>query len=266
MRTVKAIHIAPVKSLGLEYPDTVHVGSKGVLEDRRFYLIDPSGKLLTQREIGQLVQVKAEYHIDPEWLGLRFPDGANLEGPIETGEPVVTRMWGRHVQGHVVVGDWSRVLSDFCLEPVRLVMSNEPGQCYDEFPISFMSQASVQELSQQPGATVAFDSRRFRPNFLLEGCEPHEEDTWLDGIIQIGEELRLRVIARDPRCAITTHDPATGERDVDTLRLIINYRPNPRAAYFGVYGIVERPGTVSLGDSVTAPVKASSASSGQAPS
>lgn len=253
MIAVEAIHIAPVKSLGLVHPRTVHVDLRGIVEDRRLHLINERGRLLTQREVGQLVQLKAEYQIDLEWLVLRFPNGASLEGPLEPGGPVTTQIWGRYVPGHLVMGDWNSALSDFCRQPVRLVRSDEPGQCYDEYPISIMSQASVAMLSQQSRPVgMTLDSRRFRPNFFLAGCQPHEEDTWLGGIIQIGEELRLRVVARDPRCAITTHDPDTGERDVDTLRLILNYRPNPRAAYFGVYGIVERPGTVSLGDIVNA--------------
>ena len=251
IRTVDAINIAPVKSLGLVHPHTVHVDSTGIVEDRRLYLINPEGRLLTQRELGRLVQIKAEYQIEPEELRLRFPDGTSMDGPLVLGEPAVTTMWGRSVPGHVVTGDWSSTLSGFCQEQLTLVRSDHPGQCYDEYPVSIISKASVQLLNQHPSATVTLDSRRFRPNFLISGCEPHEEDTWLGGLIQIGEELRLGVAARDPRCAITTHDPDTGERDVDTLRLILSYRPSPRAAYFGVYGIVERPGTVFLGDVVT---------------
>ncbi len=38
--------------------------------------------------------------------------------------------------------------------------------------------------------------------------------------------------------------------NLDTLRIILSYRPNSMAAYFGVYAIVERPGSVSVGDSV----------------
>ena len=251
MRSVKAIHIAPVKSLGLTYPNTVHVSPRGIVEDRRLHLISSNGRLLTQRETGRLVQVKSEYCADPEWLRLSFPDGASMEGTLEPGEPIVTRIFGRNVPGHVLTGDWSSALSDFCQEYVSLVRSDRPGQCYDEYSVSIMSQASVQKLSEQPGSTMTPDSRRFRPNFLLEGCEAHEEDAWLGGLIQIGSELRLRVVARDPRCAITTHDPTTGEHDVDTLRLTLGYRPSPRAAYFGVYGIVEQPGSISLGDIVT---------------
>ena len=251
MKSVKAIHVAPVKSLGLMYPNTVQVSPRGIVEDRRLHLISSNGRLLTQRETGRLVQVKSEYCADPEWLRLTFPDAVSLEGTLELGEPVVTRIFGRDVQGHVVTGDWSNALSDFCQESVGLVRSDRSGQCYDEYPISIMSQASVQKLSEQPGSIMTPDSRRFRPNFLIEGCEAHEEDTWLGGLVQIGPELRLRVVARDPRCVITTHDPTTGEHDVDTLRLILSYRPSPGAAYFGVYGIVEQPGSISLGDIVT---------------
>ena len=251
MPTVAAIAIAPVKSLGLVHPQSVHIGPQGILEDRRLHLIDYQGKLLTQREVGKLVQVKAEYQIAPERLRLVFPDGSRLKGPLERGEPVITEIWGRRVPGHLVAGGWSQALSDFCQQPVSLVRSNQPCQCYDEYPVSLLSQASVEELSRQSRlGEMPLDTRRFRPTFLLVGCEAHEEDGWLGGVIQIGDAVRLRVVARDPRCAIATHDPQTGERDFDTLRLILGYRPHPRAAYFGVYGIVEHPGQVSLGDMV----------------
>ena len=253
MITVEAMHLAPVKSLGLVHPHSVHVDRRGIAEDRRLYLIDQQGQLVTQRTHGALVQVIPHYQGQPAWLSLRFPDGLSLAGPLTPGEAVVTQIWGRYVRGRVVHGAWDQALSDVCGEAVRLVRSDEPGQCYDEYPVSLLSQASLAYLSQQAGETVSFDSRRFRPNFLLRGCTPHQEDEWLGGVIQLGSEVRLRVMARDPRCAIITLDPTTGQRTVDTLRLIRRYRPSPRAAYFGVYGIVEHPGRVAVGDVVTAP-------------
>ena len=252
MKTVEAIHISPVKSLGLANPDAVHVSLKGIVEDRRLFLVNSHGRLLTQREVGRLVQIQAVYHADPESLKIVMPDGSTIVGSLEIGEPVVTRMWGRNVPGRVVTGDWHDAFSDFCGEPVWLVKSDDSGQCYDEYPISILSDASVQGLNGLPDAEVTFDSRRFRPNFLIGGCEPHEEDSWLGEVIQIGEELLLRVVARDPRCVITSRNPDTGEADSDTPGLIMNYRPGPGVAYFGVYGIVERPGKVSLGDTVAA--------------
>ncbi len=106
-------------------------------------------------------------------------------------------------------------------------------------------------LAGQAAGSADLDHRRFRPSLLLQGGDPHQEDSWLGGRIQVGTELRLIVAAPDPRCAIITQDPDTGRRDLDLLRLILEYRPSPRNAYFGVYGLVEQPGTVSVGDEVS---------------
>ena len=36
----------------------------------------------------------------------------------------------------------------------------------------------------------------------------------------------------------------------DTPRLMLSYRPSARAPYFGIFGMVEVPGSVSVGDHV----------------
>ncbi len=230
MITVSAIHIAPVKALGLAHPSAVQVGPQGIVEDRRFFLIDRLGRLVTQREMGCLVQVKAEYTEDSRWLRIRFPNGDSQEGPVELGPAIGTHIWGRRVVGQLVAGNWSAALSEFCGAAVSLVISDGPGQCYDEFPISILSQESLERLGQQAGEGATFDSLRFRPNFLLQGCKPHEEDSWLSRTIGIGRELRVLLTAADPRCTIVTQDPLTGKPDVDTLSLIRGYRSDPRTA------------------------------------
>jgi uncharacterized protein YcbX len=255
--TVKAIYTAPVKSLALQQPEKVHVGFRGIAEDRRLYLINGEGKLLTQRELGRLVQVKTEYLIEPESpesesLRLTFPNGDTCQGPINRGRGISTMIWGRRVRGHLVNGGWNEALSQFCGEPVQMVTSDDAGQAFDEFPVSIVSEASLQRLTEEASSQTNFQgsltSTRFRPNFLLGGCHPHEEDSWLSGVIQVGDELRLQPVMPDPRCSIITQNPTTGERDVDTLRLIMGYRPSPRNAYFGIYAIVENPGVVSVRD------------------
>lgn len=266
MISVDNIYISPVKSLGLLEPDRVHVQPNGITEDRRLYIIDGNGAVLTQRQMGPMVKVQAHYDATEEELTLRFPPpdsrdpgqsgveaGKELSGTIRLGEPVVSRMWGRQVLGRLVEGDWSKALSEFCCRRVHLVQSDQPGQCYDEYPVSLVSQASLDFLGKQWGNSHGFESKRFRPNFLLGGCEPHQEDDWIGEIIRLGPDLVIQVVARDPRCDITTHSPETGERDIDTLRLILSYRPNARAPYFGVYGVVVRPGVVSVGDQVVTP-------------
>ena len=257
--TVKAIYTAPVKSLALQQPEKVHVGFRGIDVDRRLYLINAEGKLLTQRQSGRLVQVKAEYLIEPESLEsdslrLTFPNRDTCQGPITQGKGIVTMIWGRRVKGHLVNGVWNEALSQFCGEPVQIVTSDDAGQAFDEFPVSIVSEASLQRLTEEASIQTNFrgslTGTRFRPNFLLGGCHPHEEDSWLSGVIQVGDDLRLKPVTLDPRCSIITQNPTTGERDIDTLRLIMSYRPSPRNTYFGIYAIVENPGIVSVGDEV----------------
>ncbi len=62
----------------------------------------------------------------------------------------------------------------------------------------------------------------------------------------------LRITLQDARCAMTTHDPDTGETDLDTLRTLIAYRGlrDGKYADFGVLGDVVTPGTIRLGDEV----------------
>lgn len=115
--------------------------------------------------------------------------------------------------------------------------SAEAVQAFDEFPVSIVSEASLQRLTQEAYRQTEFqgslNGTRFRPNLLLTGYHPHEEDSWLNGVIQIGDELRLQPVMPDPRCSVITLNPPTGERDVDTLRLIMGYRPSPRNTISG---------------------------------
>jgi uncharacterized protein YcbX len=95
------------------------------------------------------------------------------------------------------------------------------------------------------------DGRRFRMLIHAAGCEPHEEDAWIGRRVRVGEAL-VSLRGAVARCAITTRDPATGERDLDTLRLIRSYRGlNAKGQLdFGVYGEVEEPGRVRVGDPI----------------
>lgn len=248
---LKAINIAPVKSLGLSHPATVHVGECGIVEDRRFYVIDDRGRLMTQRQISRMVQVNASYRLEPETLSLSFPDGSTVEGPLDSEDSVATFIFGRMIKGNVLAGDFNEALSTFCGADLRLVKSEKPGQAQDAYPISILSQGSLDQLASEAGLSSPLDNRRFRPNFLVDNSTPHEEDTWVGSDVSIGDQVRIDIVSRDPRCAITTHDPNTGQRDLNTLRVILSYRPDPQAAYFGVYGSVLSPGSVSLGDRVT---------------
>ena len=250
MASVGAIYTATVKSLALEQRTSVFVGPAGIADDRRFHLIDGGGRLLTQRQRPRLALVTAAYEPANGHLTLTFPDGDEIAGTVDSGETVRTAIWGRMVPGQVVTGDWNDALSRYCGGPVRLVKTDDVGLSFDEYPLSVLSQASIDYLGRRTAGAKDFEAKRFRPNFLINECSPHEEDFWLGGVVAIGAELRLRVVAPDPRCAITTVDPETGQRDFDMPRFLLSYRPAARAPYFGVYAAVETPGSVTVGDSV----------------
>ena len=250
MPGIKAIYTAAVKSLALQARTQVSVGPSGIVEDRRFHLISGNGGLVTQRQRPELALVSASYDVETDTLSMVFPGGQEFSVPPELGEPVRTLIWGRLVPGNVIPGDWNAALSELCRGPVRLVRTGDSGLSFDEFPVSLLSQASLDFLEQRAGGEMPFDARRFRPSFLLDGCAVHEEDSWLGSVVAVGPELRIRVVAPDPRCAITTVNPETGKRDFDTPRLLLTYRPATRAPYFGVYAVVETPGVVSVGDEV----------------
>jgi uncharacterized protein YcbX len=88
--------------------------------------------------------------------------------------------------------------------------------------------------------------------FDLDGCSVHEEDTWSGRRVRIGGAV-IRVGGGVGRCAVTTRDPDTGMRDLDTLRLLRAYREplGDGEIPFGVYAVVEQPGVVRVGDEVT---------------
>ena len=251
---VTRFSIAPVRSLGLEHPAAIDLTTKGVVEDRRFYVIDQDGRLVDRLVSARLVQVAA--HTDPEagHLRLTFPDGSVVEDRVQLGGAVETYVYGRVAAGHVVVGPWAVALEPYARRWVRIVRADQPGGTRDGAHASLVSRASVDAISAA-AEVPDVDSRRFRMLIEIDGTAAHEEDSWLGGRVAVGEAT-LRINRRVARCAITTQDPDTGERDLDTLRAIIQYRglmPDKHGApkaMFGVLGDVDQPGRVRLGDAV----------------
>lgn len=250
MPRVARLSIAPVKSLGLLHPESVTLTKRGVAEDRRFYLVDATGRLMDRLVIGSLVQVGA--WTDPAGTSLRltFPDGRVVEGEVELQDPIVTMMYGRAAVGHVVGGPFAAALSAFAQREIRLARVDDPGGTGDHHPATLISDGSLDQLGQHLGVG-AVDGRRFRMLMELEDGTAHVEDGWIGRRVAVGGAT-MRISAPVPRCAITTQDPDTGERDLDTLRTIISYRGlrNDKDVDFGVWGEVDVAGEICVGDEV----------------
>ncbi|SER62233.1 hypothetical protein SAMN05216188_113128 [Lentzea xinjiangensis] len=89
------------------------------------------------------------------------------------------------------------------------------------------------------------DVRRLRPNILIGGVEPGEEDTW-PGHALVAGDVVIGMYRKRARCVVTTIDPDTGAQDLDVHRRI-------RREFGGVLCLdswVLRPGVVHVGDAV----------------
>lgn len=251
MPTVSRFSIAPVRSLALEHPTEIDLTGVGVVEDRRFFLIDDTGRFIDRTVVGKLVQVAA--HTDPAATTLRFtfPDGSVVEDEVRLGGPVEIAIYGRTAVGHIVEGPWADPLSAIMGRGLQVVRCDQPGGTRLGDATSLVSDGSLAELARQVGQP-AVDARRFRMLIEVAGAAAHEEDTWIGRRIAVGDAI-LRVTLQDARCAITTQDPDTGQRDLDTLRTLIAYRGlrDGKYADFGVVADVVQPGRVRLGDEVT---------------
>lgn len=241
---VARINITPVKGLGLLHPDEVELTERGVEENRRYYLIE-GWRLFNGKDHGPLVQI--EPHADNGALTLRFPDGREVSGEVELGQSVSTNFWGRRVTGRLVHGPWSDALSDYASRSLLLVRADEVGAGCDVHVGTMLARASCERLGRELGAEV--DGRRFRMLLELEGPGAHEEDAW--GRVRVGDAV-VRVAGPVPRCAVTTQDPDTGIRTLDTLAGIKAYRGlrDGNQIDFGVYFDVVEPGRVRVGDAV----------------
>ncbi|MGH7357691.1 MAG: MOSC domain-containing protein [Candidatus Rokuibacteriota bacterium] len=250
MPSVARLSTTPVKSLLLHHPEEILLEPFGVAADRRFYLVRQDGRLLAGLHHGPLALVRAEWGAGRDRLALTFPDGEVVEAEVALAEPVLTDFWGHRVEGRVVEGPWAAALSRFASRAVRLVKAEEPAGGVDAEPLTLVSSESIAELARRAGAE-ALDGRRFRMLLEIEGCAPHEEDTWAGRRVRIGGAV-VEIGGPVPRCATTTRDPSTGRRDFDALREIAEYRGKRegKKVDFGVYARVIEPGRVRVGDPV----------------
>lgn len=253
MPRVARISIAPVKSLGLVHPPEVLLGGRGVVGDRRFWLLDEEGRLFNGKRGGPMVRIRPEWDEETRSLALRFPDGEVVEGVVELGEPVAPEMYGQPVPSRRVHGPWQEAISRFVGQPLTLLFAESDAidRRSGGGAVSLVSRASLERLRAEAGAEAALDGRRFRMLFEIDGVAAHEEDGWLGAEVRVGEATIL-VNGDVGRCVVTSHDPDRGVTDLDTLGALARYRRDgaTEPLPFGVYGSVRTPGRVRVDDEV----------------
>lgn len=254
---VARISIAPVKALGLVHPEAVDLERGGVAGDRRFWLLDPEGRLVNNRRYGRLMQVRPDWDEATRHLSLAFPGGDVVEGVVELGAAVEPELHGLAHPSRSVVGPWQEALSAHAGAPLRLLWSESGAadRAAVGGGVSVISRASLERLRAETGAVAPLDGRRFRMLFEIDGIGAHAEDEWIGARVRVGE-AEIELGGDVGRCVITTLDPDLGTRDLDTLGALARYRREGRTEPlpFGVYGAVTTPGHVAVGDAIGASV------------
>jgi uncharacterized protein YcbX len=241
---VGRISITPVKGFQLAHPEEVEVTAHGVPGDRLFSLVEEDGTRVRSSLNAWHSPVTAVFDPASNRLLMRFPGGEEVAGDVvPAGDVLHIPHDGRSVRARVVDGPWAEPLSVLAKRPVRLVRTAHPNAVKDA-PASLVSDGSLARLCREAGRNV--DARRFRMLFEIAGCPEHEEDDWIGRPVRVGDAV-IRVVAHNVRCAVTTRDPDTAERDLDTLGLLAGYRGT---VTLGVLADVVEAGRVRVGDPV----------------
>ena len=240
----------PLKSGRGESLATAQLGDAGIVGDRRWMLVRPDGRFLTQREHPRLALLQAR-HLD-EALQLEAPGLAALMA--RPGQPCEVQVWKDHVLARDAGDEVAGLLGDWLGAACRLVQFDPARPRYSEpqwtgglraenafsdgFPLLLVNRASLDDLSARAGRALPVE--RFRPNLLVDGLPAWAEDT-LQRLV-LGD-IVLRLAKPCTRCSITTVDPLTGRFDGDEpLRTLRNFRHDARVGgfTFGINTLIER--------------------------
>jgi hypothetical protein len=249
---VSWISLTPVKALALELVDEVDVLETGLKGDRLFFLVDENDRLVNDKRYGKLQTARAAFDEGSRTLEVRLPDGSTLSGTVESREQLVTSFHRTPVPARRVPGPWDDALSELAGIALRLVEPDRPSPDRGSVgATTLLGDGSLAAIASVLGVDTV-DSRRFRMNFGVEGLDAHAEDGWIGQQVRVGEAV-VAPLGNVGRCAITTQDPNTGVRDLDTLDALAGYRGDVDSTEplpFGVHAAVTAPGRVRRGDTV----------------
>lgn len=247
---VDSLYRFPVKGLAGEPLDAVDLApGAGVPHDRRFAVLrgDTAFDAASPRWVAKekcvmlmrdaaLARIALRY--DPATLALavQAPGEAPLETSLATDE------------GRALAAAYVARVADPPGGPPRIVeagamsFTDVPENC-----LSIVGQASIDALSAAAGH--ALHPLRFRANVYLTGGGAFEELGWLGREVAIGGVV-VRPFARIPRCAATSVNPASGERDVTVPKALKQHFGH---VDMGVYAEVVRGGRITTGEAVAPP-------------
>lgn len=267
---VTGLFLYPVKSLRGHAVPAVELDALGLVGDRRFLVVDTTGKFMTQRTTPRMACIDAL--LSTGTLTLSADGAGNVSVPTVSDPRAPLRtvsVWkSEGLQAEDCGTTASAWLSDFLGLTCHLVRiggkffrpilkpSARPGDAVtfaDGYPLLAVSEASLMNLNdrilENQGEPVPMN--RFRPNIVVDDCTAFAEDAWTR--IQIGDAV-FRNGGPCARCPITTTDQLTGERGKEPLKTLATFRRDkidPTNVNFGINLIQEtKQGALRVGDPV----------------
>ena len=257
---VTRLRVHPLKGARATELESMEFDALGPRWDRRWMVVGLGGGMVTQRDTPRLAIVHP--HLENGALRLEADGMDSLTLPATpTGDPLGVTIHGTGAVGCAVSSDADAWLSSVLGRDVRLVFMREEDaratdpayaggrlvSFADGFPALLVSERSVEELARRSGRDIPVE--RFRPNIVVTGAHPHDEDQWQR--FTLGN-LGFSGVKLCTRCKVTTTDQKTGVRDPDRepLRTLALYRRIESAVYFGVNVVHDGPGRIAVEDRV----------------
>lgn len=251
------IFVHPLKSgRGISYSQA-YADQPGLLHDREWLLVDEAGRFITARTHPQMVRIQTE--LLPGAALFRAPGkDARVAMTCVFDTPVHCTVWGDDFvayHGDPGLDDW---FSGILEQPCRLLWLGTDStrrqkdvqktlSFADGYPYLLINLASLQMLNQSLATPVGV--RNFRPNLVISGAAPFQEDEWT--VLRIGKAT-FEVTKPCSRCVLTTVDPQTGLRDEnkEPLKTLMATRRLPEGVCFGINLRARDEGVIKVGDAV----------------
>ena len=251
MASISALSIYPVKSCRGIALSSATLGYAGLesagVGDREWMVVDAdTGIFLTQRQAPRMALIAPT--LQPDALRVAAPGMPDLNLPIDTSTlsetDIEVTVWN-HVCRAFDAGDAAAGWFSKCLgrrlrlvrfDPAHRRLSNREwtgdveasNRFSDGYPILLISRASLADLNERlvEAGREALPMARFRPNIVIDGVEPYDEDHF-DHLHAPG--IKLKPVKPCPRCPIPSIDQATAEFGADPLDILAQYRADQRA-------------------------------------
>ena len=264
---VSAVYFYPIKSCRGISLEVAEIGQRGICGDRAFMVVDQTGHFITQRQQPRMALIQPTIREDGT-ITVTAPNMPEISVVADdTEKRYDVKIWHDTCvgvdQGDAIAAWFSTFLGMACrvvhmpedcvrqVNPRYATKEQDQVAFSDGYPFLLVNEASLADLNTHMQEPVP--ANRFRPNIVVEGALPYDEDMWRK--ICIGQVM-FHIVKACERCSITTTDQATAVVGKEPLKTLATYRRAQKGVIFGQNLIHEHEGIIHLGDTVEVVEKA----------